>query len=258
MDYYDILMIERTGMKNKRNVIIVSCFLFVLGLILIGVGFISKDDSKYGYYTLKINKNGVDYVEESTIDCKVKMGGCDVVLPNASRKGGIVLGYSFNANKTTPDYKIGDTVTISSDKEIYVISYETHKMKVVTDSIDYIETADESCNAYNKNESCVVVPAAFNKEGYEVRGYSTNEGSIVGYIYPNTFYELREDIIVYPIWNAYTRGKKINVSESFSKGSMTYDVEEGCPKAIYDTFLVNSSSCPSKSIFLIILQQLKN
>jgi len=240
-------------MKNiDKKILVFSCFLLVLGLISIGIGVLHSNDSKLGYYTLKIDKNGASDVEVSKLDCKIKDGGCEVTLPDASRQKGTVLGYSFNSDDIEPQYKVGDTITISSDKKIYVISYETHKMNIVTDSIDYLSNVDTSCNAYNKNDSCKIIPGAFNKKGYEVRGYSTTDKTQAGYIYPNTFVEIDDDITVYPIWNTYTRGREINVSDTFQKGSMTYDVEEGCPSSIYNTFLEYFEKIERLAPYLVI------
>ena len=171
---------------------------------------------------------------------------------NFTRKNGKVVGYSFDKNSNIAEYKIGDTITLTENKRIYVISYKTYSMNIVTDSIDYIATPDVSCNAYNKEDSCEVIPGSFNKEGYEVRGYSTSQNSQAGYIYPNTSYELDEDIVVYPIWNTYTRGRDIKVSESFQQGSMTFDVEEGCPNYIYKDYLEYFRTIESRAPYLVI------
>ena len=243
-------------MNNKavKYIIIVICLLFVVagGLYFTGVFGEGELRSKPGELVLKIEKNGASKVEESELSCKIVNGKCNVTLPSAERKDGAVLGYSFDKDSNNPEYKIGDSITLTENKRIYVISYKKLSMNVVTDSIDYIASADVSCNAYNKDDSCEIIPGPFNKEGYEVRGYSTSEKSQAGYIYPNTAYELEEDITVYPIWNTYTRGRGINVSESFTQGSMTFDVEEGCPAYIYSNYLDYFKTIESRASYLVI------
>ena len=228
-------------MNNKtiKYIIIVICLLLIVagGLYLTGVFSDGELKSRPGEFILRIEKNGASSIDNNELSCKIVDGKCNVILPMATRKDGEVLGYSFNKDNSVAEYKVGDTVTLTENKRSYVISYKKLSMNVVTDSIDYIATPDVSCNAYNKEDSCEVIPGPFNKEGYEVRGYSTSEKSQAGYIWPNTAFELEENLTVYPIWNTYTRGRGINVSNSFTQGSMTFDVEEGCPVSIYDDYL---------------------
>ena len=243
-------------MNNKK----ISLIIFIIGLSLVITGGLyltgifgeGELKSNPGELLLRVEKNGASSISESELICKEVNGKCDVTLPTATRNDGEVIGYSFDKNSNTADYKIGDTVTITENKRIYVISYKTLNMNVVTDSIDYIATADVSCNAYNKEDSCEVVPGPFNKEGYEVRGYSTSKKSQAGYIWPNTAFEIDEDITVYPIWNTYTRGRDIKVSESFQQGSMTFDVEEGCPSYIYSNYLNYFKTIEERAKYLVI------
>lgn len=237
----------------KTIIFIISLLLIVTGgLYLTGVFGSGELTSHPGEYLLKIEKNGSSSIEIDELTCKIVDGKCNVILPNATRKNGEVIGYSFNKNSDTADYKVGDTITLTENKRIYVISYKKLSMNVVTDSIDYIATPDISCNAYNQDDSCEVVPGPFNKEGYEVRGYSTSKKSQAGYIYPNTVYELDDDITVYPIWNTYTRGRGINVSESFQQGSMTFDIENGCPSSIYSDYLEYFRIIEERAPYLVI------
>ena len=243
-------------MNNKK----ISLIIFIIGLSLVITGGLyltgifgeGELKSNPGELLLRVEKNGASSISESELICKEVNGKCDVTLPMATRNDGEVIGFSFDKNSNTADYKIGDTVTITENKRIYVISYKTLNMNVVTDSIDYIATADVSCNAYNKEDSCEVVPGPFNKEGYEVRGYSTSKKSQAGYIWPNTAFEIDEDITVYPIWNTYTRGRDIKVSESFQQGSMTFDVEEGCPSYIYSNYLNYFKTIEERAKYLVI------
>ena len=243
-------------MNNKK----ISLIIFIIGLSLVITGGLyltgifgdGELKSNPGELLLRVEKNGASSISENELICKEVNGKCDVTLPTATRNDGAVIGFSFDKNSNTADYKIGDTVTITENKRIYVISYKTLNMNVVTDSIDYIATADVSCNAYNKEDSCEVVPGPFNKEGYEVRGYSTSKKSQAGYIWPNTAFEIDEDITVYPIWNTYTRGRDIKVSESFQQGSMTFDVEEGCPSYIYNSYLDYFKTIEDRAKYLVI------
>ena len=243
-------------MNNKtiKYIIIVICLLLIVagGLYLTGVFSDGELRSRPGEFILRIEKNGASSIDNNELSCKIVDGKCNVTLPMASRKDGEVLGYSFNKDNSVAEYKVGDTVTLTENKRIYVISYKKLSMNVVTDSIDYIATPDVSCNAYNKEDSCEVIPGPFNKEGYEVRGYSTSEKSQAGYIWPNTAFELEENLTVYPIWNTYTRGRGINVSNSFTQGSMTFDVEEGCPVSIYDEYLNYFKTIEDRASYLVI------
>ena len=243
-------------MNNKtiKYIIIVICLLLIVagGLYLTGVFSDGELRSRPGEFILRIEKNGASSIDNNELSCKIVDGKCNVTLPMATRKDGEVLGYSFNKDNSVAEYKVGDTVTLTENKRIYVISYKKLSMNVVTDSIDYIATPDVSCNAYNKEDSCEVIPGPFNKEGYEVRGYSTSEKSQAGYIWPNTAFELEENLTVYPIWNTYTRGRGINVSNSFTQGSMTFDVEEGCPVSIYDDYLDYFKTIEDRASYLVI------
>ena len=243
-------------MNNKtiKYIIIVICLLLIVagGLYLTGVFSDGVLRSRPGEFVLRIEKNGASSIDKNELSCKIVDGKCNVTLPMATRKDGEVLGYSFDKDNSVAEYKVGDTVTLTENKRIYVISYKKLSMNVVTDSIDYIATPDVSCNAYNKEDSCEVIPGPFNKEGYEVRGYSTSAKSQAGYIWPNTAFELEENLTVYPIWNTYTRGRGINVSNSFTQGSMTFDVEEGCPVSIYDEYLNYFKTIEDRASYLVI------
>ena len=233
-------------------IFILLILVIILGLYLTGVFNDDELKSHPGEYVLRIEKNGASSIDNNEVSCKIVNGKCNVVLPKATRKDGVVVGYSFNKDSDKADYNVGDTITLTGNKRIYVVSYKKLSMNVVTDSIDYIATPDISCNAYNQEDSCEVVPGPFNKEGYEVRGYSTSQKSQAGYIYPNTVYELDDDITVYPIWNTYTRGRGINVSESFQQGSMTFDIEDGCPKSIYNEYLDYFRTIEDRAPYLVI------
>lgn len=188
-------------------------------------------------YTAQFNINGATYLGNTKLTCEVINNKCLITMPIASREGGKVLGYNTDENAHNALYEVYEQVNLTSDMTFYVISNEEFKLSIFDIELDHLSNSDNSCTVYNQEKSCSVKLPFYNKIGYEVRGYSTNQSSLVGFIYPNNFYELRHDSILYPIYNTLTRGKTIDINKSLIIDKMVIDIETGCTEDIYNTYL---------------------
>ncbi len=230
----------------KRTVL----FLSLMGTILIitGLGLTLKDfmdneelfnvadDPEYNRVIIKLN--GATSVGEKVIKCKINNDNtCSIVLPRATRDDGMVLGYSDSKNDTQAKYKLGESIVLEKSMELYVISYKTNKVKIDKTGIDYIEKEEISCNAYNENKDCTVIVPNFNKVGYENKGYSTSDDSLVGFKFPGDKYEISKDVVLYPIYSTSARKRSLNITKNFTYLDSFIEVEDGCSESIYNNFL---------------------
>ena len=233
-------------MNNKKRIIITVVVLIMLSFSVIGIFKINSNNDithNYnvaddgGYYTARIHLNGADAVEKNSVSCKVIQNGCYVDLPNAWRNKGTVLGYSDNKDDTKAKYSLSSRVFISSNVDLYVISYNEHTLVIDDSKVDFVENKNVTCKAYNIATACMVTLPRYNKKGYENKGYSTSSESKTGFIYAGDIYQISKDIVVYPIYSTSSRKKVINVSRVLEYNGSFIEIENGCDKNVYNLLL---------------------
>ena len=176
------------GDSMKKQIVIIVCVLLMLSICIFGILNIKKLDDNVSYnvadngnyYTAKINLNGASKVDEKIIRCKIDNNGCYIMLPNAERNNGTVLGYSDNKNDHAAKYNLLSQIFISSDVELYVISYNEYKLSIDDSNLDFIEENELRCQAYNTSKTCEITLPRYNKVGYENKGYSTSKDLLFG------------------------------------------------------------------------------
>ena len=234
-------------MKNSVKIIVKTLCIIATILIIVGLGLSLKelmiaedlinvaDDPSY--YRVNISLNGASSVDSRIVKCKINNNSCNIVLPQATRDKGTVLGYSDNKDDKEAKYKIGESITLDSNKQLYVISYNTYTLIIAENDVDYLENADVSCNVYNEEKECSVILPSFNKVGYENKGYSTSPESLVGFKFPTDEYKLSKDGIIYPIYSTSSRHVSLEISQTFIYQDSFIEIENGCKESVYKEYL---------------------
>ena len=249
-------------MEKRYKIIISTLCIMATILISIGLGLSLKelmigedmfnmaDDSSH--HKVSFNRNGSYGIEYSGVRCKIKNGSCTVTLPTAQRSDGEVLGFSDNPNDVEAKYKQGEVITLTDDVTLYVISYSKFTLSIEKNGVDFLEKDTLECMAYNQEKSCKVTIPKFNKVGYENKGYSTSNESLVGYINPSDEYELSRDTVIYPIYSTSSRKQSLNITKTFTYENSFIEVENGCNESIYKEYLKYLDGIKEYIPFLLI------
>ena len=246
--------------KKIKTIVISLCsvaIIFIItGLVLILKDFMIEEDllnvaDDTSYYRIVFNLNGASSIENKISKCKIDGNTCSIVLPSATKNDGVVLGYSDNKDDHVAKYKIGEMISLNNNIELYVISYKTNKI-TINDNVDYLEKNEVSCDIYNEEKECGVILPNFNKVGYENKGYSTNEDSITGFIYPSNEYKISKNGVLYPIYGTTSRKRSLNITKTFTYNESFIEVEKGCNESVYKKFLEYLDGIKKHSPFLLL------
>ena len=245
--------------KSISKVIMTIGIIFILtGAILTLKDLMSEESDMLnvaddpGYYKIVFNLNGASSIEHKIAKCKIENGVCNIVLPNAIKNDGEVLGFSNNKDSMEAEYKIGDTITLDNSMELYVISYKTNTLTIDKNNVDYLEKDEISCNTYNEENECSVILPNFNKVGYENKGYSTSKESVVGFIFPSDEYKISKDVIIYPLYSTSARKRNLNISKTFTYQDSFIEVENGCSESVYKNYLNYLDDISKHAPFLLL------
>ena len=246
--------------KIKRIVYtlcITATILIITGLALTLKQLMEEEDmlnvaDEPGYYRISFNLNGSNMIEYKSLRCKSKDGSCSLTLPNATRNNGVVLGYSDNKNDLEAKYKIGDTITLTNNINLYAISYSQYELNIEKNGVDSLDKSSVSCKAYNGNRTCKVIIPNFNKIGYENKGYSTSSDSKSGFIYPGSEYELTESIVIYPIYSTSSRKRSLNIEKTFTYQDSIIEIEKGCKESVYKEYLKYLDGISKNTPYLLL------
>lgn len=249
-------------MENKTSkqivifiiiVSLISIFVFIRYALSLDTNDKMKNDfSDKITYTATFKLNGASYIEKNEVSCEVNNNLCLITMPIALRDNGDVLGYSTSSDETKAVYNINQQINLTSNQTFYVISRRILNLKIIDNNIDYLGNDNNYCTIYNKETSCSILIPIYNKIGYEVRGYSTNKSSLVGFVFPNSNYEIKRDTTLYPIYSSLTRGKIIDVERTTMIDNTIFDIEKGCPVSIYSHYLNYFEKISQKAPYLMI------
>lgn len=145
-------------------------------------------------YTITFNA-GEGTVNQNTIEGTYNT---EIRLPEATRKGYELLGWSEDAKATQPQYT--NTYVIKENKVLYAV-WSTKRYTVVLDANggqigDSTDSIKSITNNYLTN---ITLPTA-TREGYTFTGWSTNINAILGEYKTN--YEIQDNITLYAIWTS--------------------------------------------------------
>ena len=160
-------------------------------------------------YTLSYDNNGGVGVPDST-SCSLYgdvKGGCEVMVGSfvPTKDGYHFLGWADSATATTPDYRVGDSISLLEDKTIYAV----WEMVDTTVSLSFDlnggegEVAEQSCIINVNNPSCVVtIPEATpTKENREFLGWADNASASEKSYVAGDEVTLDSSKIVYAVWD---------------------------------------------------------
>lgn len=189
-------------------------------------------------YIVRINLNGADKVDEKKLTCTIDEDNkCSVHLPFAYRNNGKVMGYSVNSHSINPDYLMDTDINITSNMELFVISFKVNNLYIEDDEVDSLANDNLSCIMYNDDEYCNIKLPSFNKVGYENKGYSTSLRSLTGFVYPSDNYKLSEDTILYPIYATSARHQAIEVEKTIVVNNSFVEIEKNCKEDVYPEYI---------------------
>ena len=246
--------------KYKKTIISLCCIaviLIITGLILTLKNFMREeqllnvaDDSEY--FKIVFYLNGATNIDNKVSRCKINNNRCNITLPNVTKDDGVVLGYSTNPNDQQAQYKVGDTLTIEKNMELYVISFKSLSLTIEKNGVDYLETSKLYCKVFNLEKECSVKVPNYNKIGYENKGYSTSRESISGFKFPGDEYTISHDTTLYPIYTTSARNKSLNIVKTFTYQDSFIEVEEGCNESVYNKFLKYLDDIKIHAPFLLL------
>ena len=240
-----------------RTLCIIATLLIGFGLGLTLKDLMNKEDmmniaDEVGYYKVVFNLNGASKIEHKAVRCKIDGDSCSVTLPDAERKNGVLLGYSDNKDDIVEKYKTGETINLTSSMILYAISYQTNKLTIEKNNVDYLENNEITCNMYNDNKSCMVKVPKYNKVGYENKGYSASSESLVGYINSGSEIELTNDMILYPIYSTSSRHRVLNIDKVLTYNDSFIEIEKGCNESVYSEYLQYLDGISKNIPFLLL------
>lgn len=149
-------------------------------------------DNPKNLITIRYDRNGADSVartaqaiiceDEENIDKCVET----LTLPNITRVGGRIFGWSTDSNATTSSYKGGTKVSNILKNSNYNIENKKIRLYAVTSAerTVYFETKGEnldtpkelSCTVYNTTSTCsITMPDYVVDEYHEKKGWNTND-----------------------------------------------------------------------------------
>ena len=147
-------------------------------------------------YKATIVGNGAN-VEKDNLSCDTVGMSCKVTLPNITRSGYNIIGYSTNQNATTAEYKVGTTIDLYNDTTLYAIT-----SKGVTATFlpnEYVSTTKVGCTMYNANTSCRLTTPNISRANYEGLGFSTDSNARSGSVGSGSDLYISSDATYYAI-----------------------------------------------------------
>lgn len=154
-----------------------------------------KDENVLFTHSIQFHSNGANQDASFSLSCSSFKKDCSIVLPHISSNREF-LGWSSNANSTTPNYSAGDSITISSNQTLYAISRKTFSATILGNGA-FSDTQILTCSSYNRDFSCSLSLPSIPKDFYTRVGYGLQDSKID---YENaSFIPLSHDITLYPI-----------------------------------------------------------
>lgn len=125
--------------------------------------------------TYSFDANG-SAISENEVTCTVYNNdkSCRIRLPEITREGWNIIGWSENKDSKTAKYEVGEYINVSKNKTLFAITSKNLKVDFYGYE-DYL--GSEECNIFNKEESCVVSTPEVYRTGYEILGWSTVKNS---------------------------------------------------------------------------------
>lgn len=198
--------------------------------ITIPESYFKKDVKKETHtYKVTFNGNGAS-VTKGELSCSTTGLSCKIKLPEIKRDNGIIIGYSENANATTPQYKVGQEISVTENKTLYAITAKKITLTINGNGAK-VTKSSVTCNVYNNDKTCKVTTPTITRSGYSVIGFNSNSNATSPEYKTNTSVTLDKNKTMYAITSkkltATFKGNGASVSSSSSSCNI-YNTAKTC------------------------------
>ena len=166
--------------------------------ITIPESYFKKEIKKETYiYKVTFNGNGAS-VSKSELSCSTTGLSCKIKLPEIKRDNGIIIGYSENANATTPQYTVGQEISVTENKILYAITAKKIILTINGNGAT-VKDNEKKCYIYNKNTSCKITTPTITRSGYSIIGFNSNANATTAEYKVSSNLNIDKDKTIYAI-----------------------------------------------------------
>ena len=173
-------------------------------------------------YKVTFNGNGAS-VTKSELSCSTMGLSCKIKLPEIKRDNGIIIGYSENANATTPQYKVGQEISVTENKTLYAITAKKITL-TVNENGATVKDTEKKCYIYNKKTSCKITTPMISRSGYSIIGFNSNANAKTAGYKTNASITLDKDKTIYAITSKKLKLTVTGNGASVSSSSLSCNI----------------------------------
>ena len=146
--------------------------------------------------TVSYNGNGASVKKGKTS----ANGTNSFTMPNITRKGYTILGWSTSPTATQAQYKVGQKVKINASTTLFAITKKNITATFDKNTADSISSTLEKCSLYNLGTLCSVnLPAITAKNNGVVIGWATSKDNSTNVFAPETKVAISKNTTFYAI-----------------------------------------------------------
>lgn len=170
--------------------------------------YLDNDKRIYSVFSKEVTVTLINNDESSKLTCLIEGNetSCNIKLPNISKEGWEVLGWSLNINSKKVDYNNLDTINVTDNISLYAVLKKSFNIVFVSNGAS-IENNILKCELYNNDDTCEVTFPNIVRNGYEILGWSENKNANIGTYNAQNKIKLNKQKTYYAISR-----KKVNVS----------------------------------------------
>lgn len=173
-------------------------------------------------YKVTFNGNGAS-VTKSELSCSTTGLSCKIKLPQIKRDNGIIIGYSENANATTPQYKVGQEISVTENKTLYAITAKKVTLTINGNGAT-VSKSSVTCNIYNIGKNCKVTTPTITRSGYSIIGFNSNANATQPEYKVSTSVNIDKDKTIYAITSKKLKLTVNGNGAKVTKSSVTCNV----------------------------------
>lgn len=128
-------------------------------------------------------------------------GSCRITIPEITRDGWTVIGWSTDPNATTSMFTPGEVRFLSMDTRLYAITSKQLTATFNENGADSITDVTRTCTKWNQQTSCNVVTPSIVRNDWTVHGWSTSatHNDPVGVVLEETTVAINNDTTYYAV-----------------------------------------------------------
>lgn len=207
--------------------------------------YLDNDKRIYSVFSKEVTVTLINNDESSKLTCLIEGNetSCNIKLPNISKEGWDVIGWSLNKKSKNIDYSNLDTINVTDNISLYAVLKKSFNIVFVSNGAS-IENNILKCELYNNDDTCEVTFPNIVRSGYEILGWSENKSANIGTYNVQSKIKLNKQKTYYAISR-----KKINVSfeGSNSKSCYIYNKQKECSITIPNISGINGWSISKSS-----------